>query len=293
MPPAFDIVLMDLQMPEMDGHTATRILRADARFKTLPIVAMTAHALVEERQRCLESGMNDHITKPIDPDALFATIRRWVKPRQMPAAPAREASVAVSLPEIEGSRPPMVSIASPETPLSIAAFCCNSPSEQADAARRIADALAASDRPLAQRLAHTLKGVAGNLAIPAVQEVAAIVEREIRDTGVAASLPRLESILGPQADALRDALAEAPAAAPAAPSRFDPQAATAAVARLKDLVEANDGEAAEAFERLAQTLAGAVEAERLAALRAAIDAFDFDKASDLLSHIAQSCAVGA
>ena len=80
-------------MPEMDGHTATRILRADARFETLPIVAMTAHAMVEERRRCLESGMNDHITKPIDPDTLFATIRRWVTPRQTPAAPARETSV--------------------------------------------------------------------------------------------------------------------------------------------------------------------------------------------------------
>ena len=65
------------------------------------------------------------------------------------------------------------------------------------------------------------------------------------------------------------------------------------LARLKDLVDANDGEAAEAVESLAQSLAGVVEAERLAALRAAIDAFDFDKASDLLSHIAQSCAVGA
>ena len=55
-PPPFDIVLMDLQMPEMDGHTATRLLRADARFNDLPIVAMTAHALVEERERCLRCG---------------------------------------------------------------------------------------------------------------------------------------------------------------------------------------------------------------------------------------------
>ncbi|HTP34420.1 MAG TPA: response regulator, partial [Candidatus Acidoferrales bacterium] len=76
-PPAFDVVLMDLQMPEMDGFTATRLLRADPRFKDLPIIAMTAHALVEERQRCLEAGMNDHVTKPIEPDALFAALKRW------------------------------------------------------------------------------------------------------------------------------------------------------------------------------------------------------------------------
>ncbi len=80
-PPPFDIVFMDLQMPEMDGFTATRLIRAQPQLRALPIIAMTAHALVEERQRCLDAGMNDHVSKPIDPDALFATLSRWVKPR--------------------------------------------------------------------------------------------------------------------------------------------------------------------------------------------------------------------
>jgi len=80
-PPPFDTVFMDLQMPEMDGFTATRFLRAQPQFQGLPIIAMTAHALVEKRQRCLEAGMNDHVSKPIDPDALFATLLRWAKPR--------------------------------------------------------------------------------------------------------------------------------------------------------------------------------------------------------------------
>ncbi len=91
-------------MPEMDGNTATRLLRADARFKDLPILAMTAHALVEERQRCLEAGMNEQVTKPIDPDALFAAIRRWVKPRAAVAAPTDRTAIArsVDLPDIPG-----------------------------------------------------------------------------------------------------------------------------------------------------------------------------------------------
>ena len=66
-PPPFDVVLMDLQMPEMDGYQATAKIRSDARFAALPIIAMTAHATMEERQRCLAAGMNDHVSKPIDP----------------------------------------------------------------------------------------------------------------------------------------------------------------------------------------------------------------------------------
>src|SRR5208282_2721640 len=75
-PPPFDLVLMDLQMPEMDGYQATAKIRADERFTTLPIIAMTAHATMEEKQRCLAAGMNDHISKPIDPANLFETAGR-------------------------------------------------------------------------------------------------------------------------------------------------------------------------------------------------------------------------
>jgi CheY-like chemotaxis protein len=70
-PAPIDVVLMDLQMPEMDGFQATAELRADRRFTSLPIIAMTAHATIEERQRCLAAGMNDHVAKPIDPAVLF------------------------------------------------------------------------------------------------------------------------------------------------------------------------------------------------------------------------------
>ncbi len=74
----YDIVLMDMQMPVMDGIEATRLIRAESRFDELPIVAMTAIALAVDRERCLEAGMNDHIAKPIDPDQLFSTLSRWV-----------------------------------------------------------------------------------------------------------------------------------------------------------------------------------------------------------------------
>ncbi|HEX7650105.1 MAG TPA: response regulator, partial [Noviherbaspirillum sp.] len=90
----FDIVLMDLQMPEMDGYAATIALRKEARFDSLPIIAMTAHAMAEERERCIDSGMNDHLSKPIDPDLLFATLARW--DRRKDRSQAQEQSPAVS-----------------------------------------------------------------------------------------------------------------------------------------------------------------------------------------------------
>ncbi|HEY8100831.1 MAG TPA: response regulator [Burkholderiaceae bacterium] len=74
-PDCFDIVFMDIQMPEMDGHTATQTIRRNPQLRALPIVAMTAHAMLDERDRCLASGMNDYITKPINPEELYRAIR--------------------------------------------------------------------------------------------------------------------------------------------------------------------------------------------------------------------------
>ena len=79
-PPDYDVVLMDLQMPEMDGYQATREIRSDPRFASFPIVAMTAHATIEERQKCLDAGMNGHVSKPINPSSLFDTLERFAAP---------------------------------------------------------------------------------------------------------------------------------------------------------------------------------------------------------------------
>ncbi len=74
----FDLVLMDLQMPVMDGYEAIRRIRQQARFASLPVIAMTAHAMMEERQRCRYAGMNDHIPKPFEVDVLMAVLRTWL-----------------------------------------------------------------------------------------------------------------------------------------------------------------------------------------------------------------------
>ena len=79
----FDLVLMDVQMPEMDGLEATRRIRSDPRFADLPILAMTAHAMREDRAISLEAGMNDHITKPINLPELFQALTRWLPERNV------------------------------------------------------------------------------------------------------------------------------------------------------------------------------------------------------------------
>jgi CheY-like chemotaxis protein len=76
----FEAVLMDVQMPVMDGYQATREIRKDERLKDLPIIAMTAHAMAGDHERCLEAGMNDYVSKPVDPEKLFSTLVKWIKP---------------------------------------------------------------------------------------------------------------------------------------------------------------------------------------------------------------------
>jgi signal transduction histidine kinase/DNA-binding response OmpR family regulator len=295
-PPPFEIVLMDVQMPEMDGHTATRLLRADGRFHDMPIVAMTAHALVEERQRCMEAGMNDQVTKPIDPDALFAALRRWTKPPETDAASAapkasetRETqelkiegvSVADGVNRVAGNRRLYRNL--------LEQFC----EKQGGAGQQIAAAIQTGDRERAERLAHTLKGVAGNLGIATVQQVAAKVEHAIRDGdgSVRGLVAELESMIDPQVAAIRHGLGVAGQTAGAAPpARFDADAAATAIARLKKLIDSNDGEAANAVDQLAEGLVGSVDAQQIDQLRGAMHEFDFQKAATALDAIVATCA---
>ncbi|MBF0589083.1 MAG: response regulator, partial [Magnetococcales bacterium] len=83
----YDAVLMDIQMPVMDGYAATGKIRSHAEFKNLPILAMTAHAMTGDRERCIDAGMNDYVTKPIDREQLFEALMRWVEPRDSAAGP--------------------------------------------------------------------------------------------------------------------------------------------------------------------------------------------------------------
>jgi two-component system sensor histidine kinase/response regulator len=226
-PPPFDVVLMDLQMPEMDGHQATLKIRSEPRFATLPIIAMTAHATIEERQRCLDQGMNDHVSKPIDPNLLFETVARFYKaPAETAATPAPPEAppAADGIPAIEGldSRDGLARVAGNRT--LYLKLLRQFAQQQGPAPRQIADALATGDRKLAERLAHTVKGVAGSLGAKEVQQAAAELEKAIASGAATPDLSRVEAVLGAFVGRLRAALpAEAPASATPAAALDDGQ----------------------------------------------------------------------
>jgi PAS domain S-box-containing protein len=263
-PPPFDVVLMDLQMPEMDGYQATTRIRGDSRFAQLPIIAMTAHATMEERNRCLAAGMNDHISKPIHPNILFDTVARYFHPSPedliarskengaMPsdATPAPSAE-ADGLGAVEGldTDDGLQRVAGNRN-LYLKLLRQFVTSEQ-DAPSRIRDRLLNQDHATAERMAHTVKGVAGNLGARAIQSAAGDLERALREGAPAEGLcDQLESVLSPFIANLRAALGEQPSGTAGSPvaTSIDPVMIRATVTRMRQYLSEFDPAAADCLE---------------------------------------------
>ena len=215
----YDAVLMDVQMPLMDGYQATKIIRADTRHKDLPIIAMTAHAMQSEREKCLAVGMNDHVIKPIDPNRLYAALAIWAaRSGSRPAKPANKITAADS-----PTPTPVSADALPDAIQGInltearammrgndvilrrllGAFHAN----YMDQADEIAALLTDGDLETAVRTAHTLKGVSGNVRAERVYQAAKALDDQLRrgpgEPEVDACLKELSSAL----DEVRDSLA--------------------------------------------------------------------------------------
>ncbi len=294
--PPFDVVFMDLQMPEMDGHTAARLIRAQPRLQNLPIIAMTAHALVEEHQRCLDAGMNDHVSKPIDPEAMFSTLLRWAKPRrgqavESQATPAKAADEVI-LPEIPGINQADGLRRVVGNKRLYRDLLAQFAAKQCDAAPQISAALESGDRKLAERIAHTVKGVAGNMGIIEVFAVAEKLEGAIRDAGAVEPvlIEEFTLVVSRQVQAIRQAMRETTPDQPVNEIRFkdfDANAASTAIAHLRALLESSDGDATDAFLAVKNALDGTIEISRLDVLSTAISSFDFDEALLRLDEIAE------
>jgi PAS domain S-box-containing protein len=179
---AVDCVLMDVQMPVMDGYSATRQLRRSERFSNLPIIAMTANAMSGDRERALDSGMNDYVSKPVEPDEMRQVVYRWTiggsevtEPARLPPAPEKPAAIALDL-----------DAALRRASGNMALLIKMMQRFQADApnfAHNFEEMRAGTDIEGAVRVAHSLKGIAGTIGLLELQNAAGKLEAAVRDEG--------------------------------------------------------------------------------------------------------------
>jgi CheY-like chemotaxis protein len=174
---SFDAVLMDCQMPVMDGFAATRALRERPALRDLPVIAMTANAMIGDRERTLAAGMNDHIAKPIDIDETFATLVKWLTPREQAAHSTEATGAATDFRTLPGVD---VTVALAHLGSSESLFARTLQrflDAERDFVARFASTWAAGDTAAARRMAHDLQSVAGTLGMNELRQATIALEQ--------------------------------------------------------------------------------------------------------------------
>ena len=296
----YDAVLMDIQMPVMGGFEATREIRKDGRFKNLPIIAMTAHAMAGDREKSLEAGMNDHVTKPIDPEELFSTLVKWIQPgeRGMPEGESSrvipEERGGLLLPELPGiDLWSGLSRVGGNKPL-YAKLLCKFREGYKNAVAEVRAALQSGDRETAGRLAHTVKGVSGNLGAEGLYRAAAELEKAIKEGGKSIDPPLTQ--FGSQLKIVMEGiklLAESLAAQqriekPAGEAKVDKEAVKLLLQEMARLLESDLTEAMKRLEALRQHLGHSSAHEEFKRLEKQVEGFDTDSALKSVEAIARA-----
>ena len=298
-PQAFDLVLMDIQMPVMDGLTATRAIRTWTGYDALPIVAMTAHTMEHEKEISSTAGMNDHIGKPFETAHFFEMLARWIPEakQQLPTGSPE----AEPLPAAVG----LAALRSIDTQAGLARFVGNEQryrhwlteflSEAPGYAAQIRQSLAAGNSEAARQSAHAIKGRVGMLGMIGLHPIATALEAALmQGAPTDALLEQLQAViellcaeikagLGDVATEPATAPAAAPGKAPAGPTGPMPQSIVHVIAML----ECADGGSAEAIERCLSELKDSDWAPRLQQALAHVRSFDFDAANNLLAPASQ------
>jgi len=290
----FDGVLMDCQMPVMDGYSATRAIRERLELAGLPVIAMTANVMSGDREKALAAGMNDHIGKPINVREMFATLAKWIRPARA-VLPSSESAARVEIPDTPVESIPELPGIDTQAGLAISQ---NDPrlylkllrrfrESQGDFAVRFAAARLDPDPEAATRCAHTLKGVAGNIAARDVQAAAQALESacqagesaERLDVLLAGTLVCLEPVLVGLAVLDRSEAAES-GTAPVERAVVEPM-----LARLRALLLDDDTEAADVVDELTPLLAGSALGPLMGRMTRAIEDYDFEAALGLLDEL--------
>jgi HPt (histidine-containing phosphotransfer) domain-containing protein len=289
---------MDLLMPVMDGYEATRRLRADQRYFSLPLVAMTAHAMVEERERCLALGMNGHLSKPIEPEDLYATLARYYTAPTVPVAaavrpstPPVATSEEITLPTIDGLDTAGGLRRAGNNRKLYRQMLDRFASDFADCNQTFAEHLANAKWEEAERLAHTLKGLAGTLGANDVQLPAGELEAASKSRQAAAAAVALAALTAPLIPLLA-ALQQCFAAEQAAAKPADTESAADAQAgrlpdclpQLRKLLAEGDSDAIDLWEKHHKEFAQVLSPQVAHRIGTALQNFEFDAAKALLDE---------
>ncbi|TAN52964.1 MAG: response regulator [Methylococcaceae bacterium] len=275
--PAYDLVLMDMQMPVMDGVTATQLIRKNPAFAELPILAMTANALSGDQEKCLAAGMNDHVGKPVDPEHLFAALLKWLPDRtaadesastyRMHTAPSSASNNALDGENLAERLLAAVPGLDVRTALkrvlnrtaTYERLLRTFAGDYAATVTTLRAQLANDEQQAAARTLHTFKGIAGTLGAGRLETLAAEAEKMLGDHGsMEPQLRILEQELAGLIGALNTVL-PAPATASAANSGIAPDltALRQVVDRLEALLADDDAEAIDEFAQAAPLLRNA------------------------------------
>jgi PAS domain S-box-containing protein len=306
----FDLILMDVQMPVMDGLEATRAIRARAGGETIPIVAMTANAFDEDRHVCLAAGMNDFIGKPIQPEEFFTTLAKWLpstdgatappcppapQPRiisPQPTSASAEALVLECLASVEGLDLKAGLLRLGGKTARYLDFLKRFIDVHAEDVPRLRELLETDQRSEATMLAHSLKGSASTLSLDAIADHASRVEQALRG-GLAAGPEELREhveVIGRHMAALRTALAIHASPEAETPSRsLQQHALIKQISRLDELLTSSDTAAIDLFERHEQQFRE-IWGPGSAELKHQIRHFDFPGARQTLHRLKTSPA---